>query len=188
MDSFKLLIVSFVALVFIGCKKIYDFSSGVNTEVMMDSYQGIYGSGDSYPIKNSFYPYGNKLFTEIRYSKDKDYNYLLMLNPTDSTISFECQDGQPRMIQEAKDMEGNWRPIEYWSFSFCGNSYGTYRLKPSQKIYFKIRKYNGPFLTSLRVKYIMNKEMKYSPNYWGMINLNQFIKPEKISPRQFLEQ
>lgn len=185
MDPLKLLVISIAALFFIGCKKIYDFSSGINTEVMMYSYHDVYGPT---PIKKSFWPYGNKVFTEIRYSRGQDYNYLLMLNPTDSTISFKCQDWQPRMIQEAKDKEGNWKPIEYWRFSTCGNSYGTCQLKSNQKIYFMIRKYNGPFLTKLRVKYLINDEIRYSPSYWGMINPNQFIRPEKLAPREFLEQ
>jgi hypothetical protein len=49
-------------------------------------------------------------------------------NSTDSTTSIPMEGVETEMIQEAKDEKGNWRPIEYHIYGFCGNGYWDYIL------------------------------------------------------------
>ena len=58
---------------------------------------------------------------------------------TDTVQSVRQQDGTVRMIQEAKDSSGEWKPIEFWQNTSCGNSY--YRLKIDSKKYIAVAGY-----------------------------------------------
>ena len=77
-----------------------------------------------------------------------------LVNTTDSTFHATRQDGSLMMIQEAKDENGEWQPIEYWIPSGCGNSYfDPLRLDPNEYAKVAIIKYSGRFETKLRLKF-----------------------------------
>ncbi|AZQ60795.1 hypothetical protein EI427_00780 [Flammeovirga pectinis] len=101
-------------------------------------------------------------------------------NLTDSLLHIELQDGESMAIQEAQDENGNWRPIEYWVNSWCGNSYYFYTMIPNQYAYFNIPVYKGDFKTKLRLKIKNSDTILYSPPFSGSIDLNQFKEPEKF--------
>lgn len=94
-------------------------------------------------------------------------------NPTKNPLRIEEQDGRIMMIQEALDSNGQWRPIEAWQFSDCGNSYGGVVLRPDYYIMIKIVKYKGSYETLLRLKMINKDEIIYSKPFRGSINLSQ---------------
>lgn len=96
-----------------------------------------------------------------------------IVNPTNKTIRVEEQDGRLMIIQEAKDKNGNWKPIEFWQFSSCGNSYGGIALKPNSYIFTKIVAYRGEFETTLRLKMLNDTIVYYSEPFKGSINLTQ---------------
>ncbi len=109
-------------------------------------------------------------------------------NPTNQTIRVEEQDGQLMIIQEAKDKNGNWKPIEIWQFSDCGNSYGGIALKPNSYIFTKIIAYKGEFETTLRLKMLNDTIVYYSEPFKGSINLTQMdtsLIEQKVRPRNF---
>lgn len=96
-----------------------------------------------------------------------------IFNPTKSSVKLEEQSGRVMMIQEALDSNGQWKPIEYWQFSDCGNSYGGVALRPDYYLMTKIVKYKGTYETLLRLKLINHDEIIYSKPFKGSINLSQ---------------
>jgi|GEM_PF-4637254 len=103
-----------------------------------------------------------------------------LFNPHADSIMFTTQDNQVRMIQEAKDRRGRWKPIEYWEFSTCGNSYFPAILPPLDFALIKMPVYHGDFETEIRLKMEFKKQVIYSAPFKGSINESQFKIPESI--------
>lgn len=82
------------------------------------------------------------------------------------------------MIQEARDEEGNWRPIEFWNYSDCAHSYGAIGILPNNCVVAKVLKYQGDFETEIRVKLRNGNKVFYSNSFVGSINIKQFDLPE----------
>lgn len=79
------------------------------------------------------------------------------------------------MIQEAKDKNGIWKPIEFSEdiiLSPEGNLY--YELLPKNFLVTSIIKYKGDYKTKIRVKIVIGKEIFYSNEINGTINYSQF--------------
>ena len=117
------------------------------------------------------------LRTEGEENKRKYYKAwpVFIVNNGDSTHIVETQDSRMSiMIQEAKDLNGQWKPIEYWTHSLCGNSYYSFALPPKHCAIIKIPIYKGNFETELRVKYKKDSIVFYSKPFRGSINLSQF--------------
>ncbi|MFC0878988.1 hypothetical protein ACE01N_20505 [Saccharicrinis sp. FJH2] len=102
---------------------------------------------------------------------------IYIFNPTKDTLYLDQQDGRVIMIQEAKNEKGEWKPIEYWEYSACGNSYGTVMLLPKNFALIKGIKYSGSFETELRFKMRNGNTVLYSDNFKGNINKSQFDLP-----------
>lgn len=113
---------------------------------------------------------------------------LFIINKGDSISFIDLQDASFTIIQEAKDKRCIWQPIEYWTFSWCGNSYGYLTLQPKHFGVTKIPIYKGDFKTELRVKLYSNKKIYYSNSYWGSVNLSQLVPiiDERKSRSSFL--
>lgn len=79
------------------------------------------------------------------------------------------------MIQEAKDIDGKWKPIEF-SFSLPCDilSYDFYKLLPKKYFATSIIKYYGNFKTKIRVKIRFGRNYYYSNEIVGSINRSQF--------------
>src|SRR5690606_25952649 len=92
---------------------------------------------------------------------------VFITNNSKDTIFLDYQDLNAFIIQEAMDENGNWKPIEYWQYSWCGNSYDATGLLPNQFIVIKINKYSGNFETLLRVKLLNAKKVYYSNTFKG---------------------
>ncbi|MBO9620077.1 MAG: hypothetical protein J7539_13695 [Niabella sp.] len=99
---------------------------------------------------------------------------VFLANNTNDTLFLDFQDHNALMIQEALDENGNWRPIEYWQYSKCGNSYGETGILPHYFIMVKVNKYYGDFETLLRVKLRNGEKVIYSNSFKGSINKAQF--------------
>jgi hypothetical protein len=90
------------------------------------------------------------------------------------------ENGRVIMIQEAKDEHGVWRPIEFWQYSWCGNSYHEEVLLPNNIAIVKVLKYDGDFETELRLKLKSDNTIIYSDSFKGKINKSQFKLPSSI--------
>ena len=97
-----------------------------------------------------------------------------IINPSTDTVYVSEQDSRVIMIQEAKNAKGKWQPIEYWAYSFCGHSYGSFGLLPGEIAILKIFRYSGSFETELRVKLKNDNKIYYSNAFKRSINPEQF--------------
>jgi hypothetical protein len=104
---------------------------------------------------------------------------VLIENLTDSIANIETKEGWIYIIQEAKDQDGMWRPIEYIDYrAVCGNSFGNSKLLPGEYLISKVYRYQGEFQTMLRLRFSTYKEVYFSNEFPGSINLSQFQKPD----------
>ncbi|QBZ97413.1 hypothetical protein [Flavobacterium sangjuense] len=80
-----------------------------------------------------------------------------------------------KLIQEAKDIDGKWKPIEFFSDApSCLPSPFFHKHLPQKYNVVSIIKYHGNFKTKLRVKVKMGKHIYYSNEIVGQINRTQF--------------
>jgi hypothetical protein len=80
-----------------------------------------------------------------------------------------------RLIQQAKNENGNWKPIEFlYSPPSCLVDNYFYKFKPSKYLAIPLIKYHGKFKTKLRVKVQINDCYYYSNEIEGFINKGQF--------------
>ncbi|MFC6098161.1 hypothetical protein ACFPVY_16030 [Flavobacterium qiangtangense] len=86
-------------------------------------------------------------------------------------------------IQEAKDIDGKWKPIEFtFLYEMCGTGKGFQSaLEPKKYVAFSIIKYKGDFKTKIRVKFRNNRHIYYSNEIEGTINRSQFNQDFKKS-------
>jgi hypothetical protein len=106
---------------------------------------------------------------------------VFIINETNSKQLLELEDGQVMMIQEAKNENGDWLPIEAWMYSDCGNSYYSLVLEPRQYGFTRIKQYYGDFVTELRVKMQNGDSFIYSNTFKGRINKSQMANPEDVA-------
>lgn len=103
---------------------------------------------------------------------------ILIYNPSHDTIIFQLYNGKIKMKQEAKDEDGNWKPIEYWQNIICGTGQAKAIILPLQVLVLKIYRYNGPFKTEMRIKLEKDGRIFYSNTFFGTINTSQFEVPK----------
>ena len=77
---------------------------------------------------------------------------LRLINTTNSVREFNASDSRLTIVQEAMDKDGKWKPIEYLTSSWCGNSYRVLALGANEYWPFLIPRYDGSFPTLLRVR------------------------------------
>lgn len=96
---------------------------------------------------------------------------LLILNNSKSIAYVK----ETRMIQEAKDIDGVWKPIEFHTpMPSCTPNEYFFKSKPKTYDGIAIIKYHGSFKTKLRVKVQINNQYYYSNEFEGSINHSQF--------------
>ncbi len=103
-------------------------------------------------------------------------------NATDS-IRISKQDSHLYLIQEAKDKSNQWKPVEYWRYSWCGNSYLSEKLASKGIIKTESEAYKGNFKTEIRFKLLNNSKVYYSNTLEGNIYHEQFILSDSIKNR-----
>jgi len=107
-------------------------------------------------------------------------NKLTILNNSDSVIIVSIEDHHLVLIQEAMTPEGEWKPIEFFIHSDCGNSYSGFRIPSKMSYEMSIAKYSGTFETRLRVRALIDQQVYTSNEIHGQVNLEQFVVSEHI--------
>ena len=125
------------------------------------------------------------VFSDIEKNTKSLYSIYIYNNTTDSLI-IQRQDRSFYLIQEAKNKNGEWKPIEYWSYASCGNSYLTDKLEPKGIIETLSVDYDGDFATKIRFKLFNYDKVYYSNVLDGRINLMQFEFPSDFSNNRIL--
>jgi hypothetical protein len=104
---------------------------------------------------------------------------LSLINKTDKLLTFAACDSRLDIVQEALDEDGEWKPIEYFPRSWCGNSYHRVFLAPNDFWEFPVFRYSGSFLTQLRFALTLSdRSVIYSNTFAGSINFEQFYDKE----------
>ncbi len=101
-------------------------------------------------------------------------------NTTADTLFLDNEDGRLTMIREARDASGEWKPIEYWNHSLCGNSFGQCIIPPGNLAVIKIPHYGGNYKTKMRLKCQAGGKVYYSQTFVGRMNKAQFEVPDRF--------
>ena len=105
---------------------------------------------------------------------------IYLVNRSKDTLKLSKQDWHLFLIQEAKNINGEWKPVEYWQYSTCGNSYLTEKLEPNGILKTETKAYKGNFETQIRFKLLNNSHIYYSNSIIGFVDLKQFEIPKNI--------
>lgn len=117
--------------------------------------------------------YFDKL-TKMRKKPVTAYPLLIYNNELKDVFIYDALSGF-QLIQEAKDIDGKWKPIEYLNnLSSDMISPFFHKLNPKKYIAISIIKYHGNFKTKIRVKIRLNNHYYYSNEIEGFINQSQF--------------
>ncbi|MNE57953.1 hypothetical protein D3C80_1529510 [compost metagenome] len=100
-----------------------------------------------------------------------------LINNSSDTIEVQMQDGSYVCILEAKNKSHKWKPIEFWRFSRCGNSYYSKRFLPkTANSFLAIHLNKGEYKTKLRYKLLGADKFYYSNEFDGQIEYCQFLE------------
>jgi hypothetical protein len=146
-------------------------------------YADRYAGRDNYPRKKNFTSLSEltlKVDTiDLTVFADKYFAYkLYLINASKDTIKIPAQDGRIKIIQQARNKNGEWQDIENFYNSWCGNSYYTLRLKPNEFQIFSTPIFKGEFTTQLRFKLELDRQVIYSNYYTSQINFGQLLNPK----------
>ena len=113
----------------------------------------------------------------------------LIANQTDTIIEIPHILRRITLIQEAKDTNGTWRPIESSSNNlWCGNTnHGMIELQPNEYIEIYLRKYCGEFQTKMRMKLQLRNRIVYSEEYEGFVNPEMFDSIDFPNNKYFID-
>lgn len=110
-----------------------------------------------------------------RFNKGKLYN-----NTSDTLFFLIRNVGKLIAIQEARDKNGNWQPVEYFFNDRCGNSFDEFALAPHYVLNFELPRYTGTFKTKMRLCIRLDNGLFAFSNEWpAYINERQFEKPKE---------
>jgi|SRR5579872_6700645 len=129
---------------------------------------------------------GNKLALVVRPSEVQRYGQhlrgmrLILVNGTKDVVRLHACDSRIRIVQEAQDATGKWRPIEYLQGSGCGNSYHFVSLDPGQYWEIVAPRYTGRLKTKVRF-ILQDEETIYSNEFDGTIDPDQFVRKPGVT-------
>jgi len=96
-------------------------------------------------------------------------------NSSNDTILLPEQDGSLIGILEAMDTNNDWKAVEYWWFSWCGNSYMNLNLPPEHSIQIGINNNRGDWQTKMRLKIHGQDTIYFSNEFVGSVSKNDFF-------------
>jgi hypothetical protein len=126
-----------------------------------------------------------KINLVLQKTSDSLYS-VYVVNKTSESISIATQDWSLFLIQEAKNKNGEWKPVEYWQYSTCGNSYLSENIEPNEILKTESVIYFGDFKTEIRFKLLNNDQIYYSNSIHGFVNISQFSIPSNIIENETL--
>lgn len=110
------------------------------------------------------------------------------INNTSNSIYLQTQDWQFIGIVEALDKEKQWRPIQYWQYSKCGDSYLTRPVNAhSTTVFIAPAPNKGNYKTRLRYRVFGADSILYSNEFEAAINYADFerVATAKVNPMVF---
>jgi len=111
-------------------------------------------------------------------SRNGIYYPVFVVNETHSDKLFTPRDRYIAAIQEAKDRNGKWHPIESKKFDFVGKGRWALIIHPQEYAVFITSKFKGPFKTLMRIRLRTGGVTYISKAFEGSIDERQFrLKP-----------
>ncbi len=107
------------------------------------------------------------------------YFPVFLINETSRTLAMQAQNSYVFSIQEAKDSNGVWRPIETRAMRSCTTGPWARKITPQHFAIFIMPKYAGEYDTELRIRVRNGTQILVSPSYQGSINYQQFFLPKE---------
>lgn len=93
------------------------------------------------------------------------------------TLKLIPEDNSLYIIQEALNQKKEWKPIEFWGYSTCGNSYENKIIfEPKSILHLTTMKYSGGFKTKIRFRLLLENKIYFSNELPSTINLSKFEK------------
>lgn len=103
-----------------------------------------------------------------------------LVNNGRERLVLPASDSRIHLFQEALDASGQWKAVEFFPSSWCGNSYHNVYLEPGYYFSFVVPKYSGPMKTKLRFKLESSSASPVvSEEFEGGIHLEQFGRGER---------
>ncbi len=126
------------------------------------------------------FPKSNKKSILIYAEQKNDTIFSIFIkNNLNENLILVPQDNSLYLIQEALDEKKTWKPIEFFGYSTCGNSYDRkLDFKENQIVELSSKKYNGNFNTKIRFKLLLNNKIYYSNEINSNINNSKFKKSD----------
>lgn len=78
--------------------------------------------------------------------------YFTLYNSGNKPIKLLLQDGSMITTREAVNYQNKWLPVEFWNYSWCGNSYYPISIEPGQLLLFTTYKLKGTGKTKMRLR------------------------------------
>lgn len=101
-----------------------------------------------------------------------------LVNNSAAPVVLGTQDGSVFCVLQALDRNQQWRPVQYWQYSGCGNSYIARYLRPEEHLSLLAKiPCQGDFKTKLRYKLAGIKRFYYSNEFEGRIGYSEFSEP-----------
>lgn len=110
-------------------------------------------------------------------------------NPMNENAFIDVTMNNVYAIQEAKNENGDWKPIEFANLGdWCTiQTNRILTIKPKKYLKFKIIKYKGEFKTQMRLKIKSFNNVFYSNIYIGTINKSQFKMCSYMKDKEYYD-
>lgn len=102
-----------------------------------------------------------------------------VVNNSRERLILPAYDSRLQLFQEARNEDGEWKPLEFFPRSWCGNSRHNVYLEPGYYFSFITPKYRGPRKTRLRFVLFNVGEEIYSHEFDGGIDPAQFRRGDE---------
>jgi hypothetical protein len=93
-----------------------------------------------------------KLSLALDSFKPDSFEYFILYNSGTKPIKLQKQDGSMITVKEAINYQNKWLPVEFWNFSWCGNSYFSINVEPKQLVVLKTYKLKEGVKTKIRLR------------------------------------
>ncbi len=124
---------------------------------------------------------------DIEIQLDSSHFVAGISNYTQDTIWLPVQDNSAIAILEAKNEQGEWKPIQFWPISGCGNSYRDQSIAPGQTLLLNAKRDLGAIPTAMRLRLHGINRIFVSESFPGTITESLFVvNPEAKSQYAYI--
>ena len=170
---------------------IYAYTSIVDSNAL-GGYGGSSNFAKSINDLNSFTQTGFFMVLDtsetITWAEKYNGYHLYIVNKSDSIVTLNASDSRLYIVAEVF-YKNEWKPIEYLTSSWCGNSYHHVLLKSNEYWQFNIPKFTGKIKTKIRYRlttqqdgYIYSNEIEASFNKKQLTNKNEYTPKGLMDP------